>query len=35
MTKTELRKMTKLTYQVEHSDLSKVNVLSAEVHAKE
>lgn len=35
MTKTELRKMTKLTYQVEHSDLSKVNVLSAEVCAKE
>ena len=35
MTKTELRKMTKLTYQVEHSDPNKVEVLKAELISKE
>lgn len=34
MTKTELRKMTKLTYQVEHSDPNKVEVLKAELVAR-
>lgn len=34
MTKTELRKMTKLAYQVEHSDPNKVEVLKAELVAK-
>ena len=35
MTKTELRKMNKLTYQVEHGDPNKVEVLEAELVAKE
>ena len=35
MTKTELRKITKLTYQVEHSDPNKVEVLKAELISKE
>lgn len=35
MTKTELRKMAKLTYQVEHSDPNKVEVLKAELISKE
>ena len=35
MTKTELKKMTKLTYQVEHSDPNKVEVLKAELISKE
>lgn len=34
MTKTELRKMAKLTYQVEHSDPNKVEVLKAELVAR-
>lgn len=34
MTKTELRKMTKLAYQVEHSDPNKVEVLKAELVAR-
>lgn len=35
MTKTELRKMNKLAYQVEHGDPNKVEVLEAELVAKE
>lgn len=35
MTKTELRKMAKLAYQVEHGDPNKVEVLKAELISKE